>query len=38
MAELTLPENSKVKAGKVHPAPENAKSPKTFKIYRWSPD
>src|SRR5271156_6674275 len=38
MAEFTLPANSKVKAGKKHPAPATAKKPKTFKIYRWTPD
>ena len=38
MAEFTLPANSKVKVGKTHPAPANAKQPKTFRIYRWSPD
>ena len=38
MAEFTLPANSKVKAGKKHPAAKTAKKPKTFKIYRWTPD
>jgi succinate dehydrogenase / fumarate reductase, iron-sulfur subunit len=38
MAELTLPQNSKLVAGKTHAAPAAAKKPKTFKIYRWSPD
>ena len=38
MAEFTLPANSKVKAGKKHPAPATAKKPKTFKIYRWTPE
>jgi succinate dehydrogenase / fumarate reductase iron-sulfur subunit len=38
MAEFTLPANSKVKAGKTHPAPATAKKPKTFKIYRWTPE
>src|SRR5436309_6729291 len=38
MAEFTLPANSKVKAGKTHPGPKTAKAPKTFKIYRWTPD
>ena len=28
----------KVRPGKAHPAPERAKQPKVFKIYRWSPD
>ena len=38
MAEFTLPANSKVKPGKKHAAKQAAKKPKTFKIYRWSPD
>ncbi len=38
MVELALPQNSKIKQGKVHPAPEGATRTKTFKIYRWSPD
>ena len=38
MAELTLPANSKVRPGKKHAAPTGAKKPKTFAIYRWSPD
>ena len=38
MAEFTLPANSKVKPGKKHAAPTSAKKPKTFKIYRWTPD
>ena len=38
MAEFTLPANSKVKAGKKHQAAKTAKKPKTFKIYRWTPD
>jgi succinate dehydrogenase / fumarate reductase iron-sulfur subunit len=38
MAELTLPANSKVRPGKKHAAPAGAKKPKTFAIYRWSPD
>src|SRR5262245_10069004 len=38
MAELTLPQNSKVVEGKAHAAKPGAKKPKTFKIYRWSPD
>jgi succinate dehydrogenase / fumarate reductase iron-sulfur subunit len=38
MAEFTLPANSKVKPGKKHVAPASATKPKTFKIYRWSPD
>jgi succinate dehydrogenase / fumarate reductase iron-sulfur subunit len=38
MAEFTLPANSKVKPGKNHPAPADAKRVKTFKIYRWNPE
>jgi succinate dehydrogenase / fumarate reductase, iron-sulfur subunit len=38
MVELTLPRNSKVKPGKTWPSPAAPKKPKTFRIYRWSPD
>ncbi|MDB5365349.1 MAG: sdhB [Rhodospirillales bacterium] len=38
MAEFTLPKNSKIRTGTTHPAPPSPKKPKTFKIYRWSPD
>src|SRR5277367_3007465 len=38
MAEFTLPANSKIGAGKTHPLPANAKQPRRFNIYRWSPD
>jgi succinate dehydrogenase / fumarate reductase iron-sulfur subunit len=38
MAEFTLPKNSKVQKGTSYPAPAGAKKPKTFQIYRWSPD
>jgi succinate dehydrogenase / fumarate reductase iron-sulfur subunit len=38
MAEFTLPANSKVQPGTVHPAPSGAARPKTFQVYRWSPD
>ncbi|HET7267252.1 MAG TPA: succinate dehydrogenase iron-sulfur subunit [Oleiagrimonas sp.] len=37
MAEFTLPQNSKIKPGKHWPA-KDAKKPRTFKVYRWSPD
>lgn len=37
MAEFTLPKNSKIQAGKHYPA-KDAKKPKTFSIYRWSPE
>ena len=38
MAEFTLPRNSKVRKGKIHPGPSGAGNTKTFNIYRWSPD
>ncbi len=38
MVELTLPQNSKIEPGVKHPAPQDAKHTKTFKVYRWSPD
>ncbi len=38
MVQLTLPKNSKVVRGKHHPAPEGAKTVKTFKIYRYDPE
>src|SRR5476649_2651368 len=38
MAELLLPKNSAVGAGKRWPAPADAKSVKSFRIYRWDPE
>ncbi len=38
MVQLTLPKNSKVKEGKNHEAPKDAKKPRTFRVYRWNPD
>jgi succinate dehydrogenase / fumarate reductase iron-sulfur subunit len=38
MAEFTLPKNSRIRKGKVHPAPTGAKRPKKFKIYRYDPE
>ncbi len=38
MAEFTLPANSRMKDGKTHKAPGDAKRTKTFKIYRYNPD
>ena len=38
MAGLTLPQNSRISAGKTHPGKPAAKSPRTFKVYRWNPD
>src|SRR3546814_5720075 len=37
MGEFTLPRNSKIQPGKHYPA-KDAKQPRTFRIYRWSPD
>jgi succinate dehydrogenase / fumarate reductase iron-sulfur subunit len=38
MVELTLPKNSRVVDGKRYPASADAKTVRTFKIYRWDPD
>ncbi|MHA1113064.1 MAG: succinate dehydrogenase iron-sulfur subunit [Alphaproteobacteria bacterium] len=38
MVEFTLPANSKVRKGEVHPAATSGGNVKTFKIYRWDPD
>ena len=38
MVEFTLPRNSKIGKGKVHPSPAGAARTKTFKVYRWNPD
>src|SRR5271156_559297 len=38
MAEFTLPANSKIGTGRTYAAPPNAKQPRRFNIYRWSPD
>src|SRR6201989_2005015 len=38
MAEFTLPANSKIIAGKAHPAPAGAKNTRAFKVYRYDPD
>ena len=37
MAEFSLPKNSRITQGKHYPA-KDAKNPRTFKVYRWSPD
>ena len=37
MANFTLPKNSKVQPGKHYPTP-GALKPRTFHVYRWSPD
>ena len=38
MAELTLPQNSKVQKGKEYPLEDDCENKKGFSIYRWSPD
>ncbi len=38
MAEFALPKNSRVHAGRAHPAPDGAKRVKRFTIYRYDPD
>ena len=38
MAEFTLPQNSKIKAGRHHPAAAGTKEIRTFRVYRWNPD
>ncbi|MCB9928457.1 MAG: succinate dehydrogenase iron-sulfur subunit [Alphaproteobacteria bacterium] len=38
MAEFSLPKNSQIKPGKKHTPANPPKNPRTFKIYRWSPD
>ena len=38
MVEFTLPANSKIRKGTLHPKPEGARNPRCFKIYRWDPD
>ena len=38
MAELRLPENSRLTEGKTVPAPAGAKDVRRFKIYRWDPE
>ena len=38
MAELTLPQNSKVQKGKEYPLEDGCENKKGFSIYRWSPD
>ncbi len=38
MAEFALPANSKVQPGRNHPAPQGAKTPRRFNIYRYNPD
>src|SRR5438067_534660 len=38
MAQIILPEPSRPKPGKTHPAPQGAKRTTEFRIYRWDPE
>src|SRR5271154_1031646 len=38
MAELTLPKNSKIGKGRHWPAPADAKTVKSFRVYRYAPE
>ncbi len=38
MVQLRLPENSRVKKGRHHPAPAGATKTKTFRVYRYDPE
>jgi len=38
MAQFKLPENSRVRPGRRHPAPAGSKNLRTFRIYRFDPD
>jgi succinate dehydrogenase / fumarate reductase, iron-sulfur subunit len=38
MAEFRLPKNSRVREGRTHKAPAEAKRVRTFKVYRYDPD
>ena len=38
MVQLTLPKNSKIKAGKVWPKPEGASHVREIRVYRWDPE
>ncbi len=38
MVEFALPRNSKVRPGRTHEAPQGAKKPQAFKVYRWDPE
>ena len=38
MVEIALPANSRVKKGVTHTAEGTLKTPRTLKVYRWSPD
>ena len=38
LVQLRLPQNSKIRAGKIWPFPEGATNTKRLKVYRWNPD
>jgi succinate dehydrogenase / fumarate reductase iron-sulfur subunit len=38
MAQIVLPQNSRVKPGKTWPKPAGAKRTTEFRVYRWNPD
>jgi succinate dehydrogenase / fumarate reductase, iron-sulfur subunit len=38
MAQFRLPANSRVQAGRIHPAPAGARNTKRFRIYRFDPE
>ncbi|HEX2752568.1 MAG TPA: succinate dehydrogenase iron-sulfur subunit [Alphaproteobacteria bacterium] len=38
MAKFALPKHSRRTEGKKHEAPADAKKPRSFRVYRWSPD
>lgn len=38
MAQFTLPENSKIRPGKIFDVSGDSKNKKTFRVYRWDPD
>jgi succinate dehydrogenase / fumarate reductase, iron-sulfur subunit len=38
MVQLALPRNSRIRKGKVWPAPEGAAQPRKVTVYRWNPD
>jgi succinate dehydrogenase / fumarate reductase iron-sulfur subunit len=38
MVQLRLPENSRVKKGRHHPAPDGAGKTKSFRVYRYDPE
>jgi succinate dehydrogenase / fumarate reductase, iron-sulfur subunit len=37
MAEFLLPANSRIRKGRLHEAPDGARAPRTFEIYRFDP-